>query len=138
MKNSRNLLTAVFSIAVLAAVSFTSVYSFAQDQKVPTKKELATLLKTANEPADHLRIAAYYKQEAGRQRQAAKEHADLAAIYQETHPFAAMESKHGDAFPQGASHCKKFAQLALEQAKEADALVILHENMAKETAQKQQ
>lgn len=137
MKNSRNLLTTIFSIAVLAAVSFTSVYSFAQDQKVPTRKELATLLKTAKEPADHLRIAAYYKQEAARLRQTAKEHADLAGIYQ-THPFAAMGSKQGDALPHGASHCRKLADSALAQAKEADALTALHEDMAKAAAPKQQ
>ena len=138
MKNSRNLLSIALSITVLAIVSFTSLYSFAQDQKVPTKKELATLLKTAKEPADHLRVAAYYKQEAARQRQIAKEHADLAVIYQERHPFAAMQAKHGDTSGQSASHCKKFAELALEQAKEDDALVVLHENMAKEAPQKQQ
>ena len=47
-----------------------------------------------------------------------------------------MEAKHGDAFGQGASHCKKFAELAEEQAKEADALVALHEDMAKSAEQK--
>ena len=46
--------------------------------------------------------------------------------------------KHGDAFGQGASHCEKFAQLATEQAKEAEALAVLHEDMAKEAEQKQQ
>jgi len=137
MKSSRNLLTTVFSIALLAAVSFTSVYSFAQDQKVPTKKELATLLRTAQEPADHLRIAAYYKQEAARLQQSAKDHSNLAAIYQEQHPFGAMEAKHGNSFGQGASHCRKFAELALEEAKESDALAVLHEDMAKTAAQKQ-
>ena len=137
MKNSRNLLTTVFSIAVLAAVSFTSVYSFAQDQKVPTRKELGTLLKSAKEPADHLRIAAYYRQEAATLRQSAKQHTDLAAIYQEQHPFAAMESKHGNSFGQGSTHCRKFAELALAQAKEADALTVLHEDMAKAAEQKQ-
>ncbi len=137
MKTSSNLLTTVFSIAVLAAISFTSVYSFAQDQKVPAKKGLATLLKTAKEPADHLRIAAYYRQEAVTLRQSAKQHSDLAAIYQEQRPFAAMESKHGNSFGQGSSHCRKFAELALAQAKEADALTLLHEDMAKAAAQKQ-
>src|SRR6266566_8667033 len=73
-----------------------------------------------------------------RLRQNAKKHSDLAAIYEEKHPFAVMESKLGDAFGQGARHCKKFAELAIEQAKEADALVsVLHENMAKAAEQKQ-
>ena len=62
---------------------------------------------------------------------------DLAPIYGEKHPFAATEAKHWDTFGQGARHCKKFAELAEEQAKEADALVALHEDMAKPAKQKQ-
>jgi len=138
MKNVKNI-GATAIIAVTLAVLFVNAnYSAAQDQKVPTKNELATLLKTAKEPSSHLRIAAYYTQEAARLRQAAKQHSDLAAIYGQTHPFAAMESKHGDSYGQGASHCKKFAQLSLDAAKEADALSSLHKEMANSSAQKQQ
>jgi hypothetical protein len=134
MKSTRNLTAAL--IVALVTVSFTSVYSVAQDQRVPTKKELVTLLKTANEPADHLRIAAYYDQQAERLRQSAKEHSDLALIYAKHQPFLSMEAKHGDAFPQGASHCRKWAQLIAEQASEADALAALHKGMAKAAEQK--
>jgi len=140
MKNVERILSAIVVLATLAAVSLVSVYSVAQNKKssVPTRKELVTLLKTAKEPPEHRRIAAYYRQEAARLTQSAKEHSELAAIYQQRHPFAAMESKHGDAFGQGASHCEKFAQLAKEQAKEAEALAALHEDMAKTAEQKQQ
>jgi len=134
MKNAKNLVSTVVLIATLALLSFTSAYSVAQDQKVPTKKELVTLLKTAKEPPEHRRIAAYYRQDAVRLRQSAKDHSDLAVMYRDT--FAAMNAKYGDAFGRGASHCKKFAALALEQAKEDDALVALHEDMAKTTEQK--
>ena len=140
MKHVQRTLSAVIVLVTLAASSLVSVYSVAQDKKssLPTRKELVTLLKSAKEPPEHRRIAAYYRQEAARLLQSAKEHSDLAAIYQERHPFAAMESKHGDAFGQGASHCEKFASLAKEQAKEAEALAVLHEDMAKEAEQKQQ
>jgi hypothetical protein len=140
MKNVQRILSTVAVIATLVASSLVSVYSVAQDKKssVPTRKELATLLKTAKEPPEHRRIAVHYRQEAARLTQSAKEHSELAAIYQERHPFAAMESKHGDAFGQGASHCEKFAQLAREEAKEAEALAALHEGMAKGAEQKQQ
>jgi hypothetical protein len=139
MKNVQRILSAFTVIATLAATSLVSVYAVGQANKtsVPTKNELKVLLKTATQPPQHLRIAAYYRAEAARLRQSAKEHSDLAAIYNENHPFAAMESKHGDAFGQGASHCKKFAELAEEQAREADALVVLHEDMAK-AGQKEQ
>jgi hypothetical protein len=140
MKNVQRILSTGAVLATLVASSLVSVYSVAQDKKssVPTRKELVTLLKTAKEPPEHRRIAAYYRQEAVRLTHSAKEHSELATIYQERHPFAAMESKHGDAFGQGASHCQKFADLAKEQAKEAEALAALHEDMAKEAEQKQQ
>jgi len=97
--------------------------------------ELKVLLKTAKAPADHLKIAAYYKQEAARLAQSAKEHSQLAAIYQQ-HPFnAALEAKHGSAV-EGVSHCRRWAELASEQAKEAEALAALHEGMAKAAEQK--
>lgn len=140
MKSVRRILSTVAVLATITALSLISVYSAAQDKKssVPTRKELVTLLKTAKEPPEHRRIAAYYRHEAASLTQSAKEHSELAAIYQQKHPFAAMESKHGDAFGQGASHCEKFAQLATEQAKEAEALAVLHEDMAKAAEQKQQ
>jgi hypothetical protein len=140
MKNVQRILSTGAVLATLVASSLVSVYSVAQDKKssVPTRKELVTLLKTAKEPPEHRRIAAYYRHEAASLMQSAKEHSELAAIYQQKHPFAAMESKHGDAFGQGASHCQKFADLAKEQAKEAEALAALHEDMAKEAEQKQQ
>jgi hypothetical protein len=136
MKNAKNIATTGIVIVMLAVLFLNTTYSAAQDQKVPTKKELVTLLKTAKEPPDHLRITAYYTQEAVRLQQSAKEHSELAAIYEQTHPFAAMEAKHGDAFGQGASHCRKFAQLALDDAKEADAVATLHKEMANTAGQK--
>jgi len=138
MKNVRNIVATAIVAVTLSVLFLNTTFSAAQDQKVPTKNELATLLKTAKEPSDHIRIAAYYTQEAARLRQAAKQHSDLAAIYEQTHPFAAMESKHGNSYGQGASHCRKFAQLSLDEAKEADALASLHKEMANASAQKQQ
>jgi hypothetical protein len=140
MNNVERILSTGAVLATLVALSLISVYAVAQDKKssVLTRKELVTLLKTAKEPPEHRRIAAYYRQEAARLMQSAKEHSELAAIYQQKHPFAAMESKHGDAFGQGASHCQKFAELGREQAQEAEALATLHEDMAKAAEQKQQ
>ena len=139
MKNVQRIHSTIAVLAIVVALSLVSVYSVAQDKKssVPTRKELVTLLKTAKEPPEHRRIAAYYRHEAASLVQSAKEHSELAVIYQEHHPFAAMESKHGDAFGQGASHCQKFADLAKEQAKEAEALAAIHEDMAKAAEQKQ-
>ena len=98
MKNVQRILSIFVVIATLAVTFLVSVSSVAQDQKlaVPTQKELATLLKTANEPPQHLRIAAYYRAEAARLRQSAKEHTDLVAIYDGP---VARQSKHGTPLP---------------------------------------
>src|SRR6266566_1537603 len=137
MKSTRNLVSIVALIVTLFTLSFTSVYTVAQAQKVPTKKELKTLLKTAKEPPEHLRIAAYYRQEAARLTASSKEHAELADTYAKTVPNP-MEAKHGDMAGQGTLHCKKWAELDGEEAKQAEALATLHEDMAKAAEQKQQ
>jgi len=119
-------------------LSLSSIYSVSQDQKVPTKKEFKTLLKTAKEPSEHLRIAEYYRQEAARLTASSKEHAELAKTYTKSPPYLAMEAKRGDTFGPGASHCNKWAELQTKEAKEAEALSTLHEDMAKAAEQKQQ
>jgi hypothetical protein len=88
MKRVQRILSNGVVVITLAVTSFVSVYSVAQDKKpsVPTRKELVTLLKTAKEPPEHRRIAAYYRHEAASLTQSAKEHAELAAIYQQKHP----------------------------------------------------
>lgn len=49
-----------------------------------------------------------------------------------------MEAKRGDTFGQGASQCHKWSELQAKEAKEAEALATLHEDMAKTAGQKQQ
>jgi hypothetical protein len=135
MKTARTNLS-LASIVALTLVFFTSVYpAAAQNNPTISKTELKVLLKTAKAPADHQKIAAYYRQEAARLNQSAKEHGELAAIYKQTPPNPALESKHGSSV-KGASHCNRWAELATEQAKEAEALAVLHEGMAKAAEKK--
>ena len=132
----RNLFVAALTVS-LALLSLAPAYSVAGDKKpVISKKELKVLLKTASEPADHQKIATYYRQEAARLTASSKEHAELAETYAKTVPHP-MVAKHGDMFGQGAPHCKKWAELQAEEAKEAEALATLHEDMAKAAEQKQ-
>jgi hypothetical protein len=51
-------------------------------------------------------------------------------------PFPAMGAKQDLAFGQGAQHCRRWAELFAEQAKEAEALAAMHEEMAKAAEQK--
>jgi hypothetical protein len=135
MKSTKNLVSTAVLIAALFTLSFASVYTVAQAQKAPTKKEFKTLLKTAKEPAEHRKIGEYYRHQAAKLRADAKEHAELAETYAKNPPFAAMAVKN-DAFGQGAVHCRKWAELDAEQAKEADALAQMHEDRAKAAEQK--
>ncbi|MGA7791898.1 MAG: hypothetical protein WCA19_02590 [Candidatus Acidiferrales bacterium] len=137
MKNTRISLLALLTIIALALSSFVPVAMAAKNKSALSKKELKVLLRTAKEPPEHRKIADYYRQEAQRLTADAKEHTELAEIYAKNPPFPAMEAKHGSSFGQGASHCRLWAQLDAEQAKEAEALALLHEDMAKQAEQKQ-
>jgi len=125
-----------FVLALVLASSLLSTYAGASENQVITKKEFKTLLKTAKDPVEHRKIAEYYRQEAARLTASANEHEELADVYAKNPPFAAMEAKHGAAFAQGAPHCKRWAELSAEQAKEAEALAAMHEEMAKAAEQK--
>lgn len=138
MKTARTHLSLALMFT-LTLVLFMSVYpAAAQNKRTISTKQLKVLLKTASEPADHQKIADYYRQEAARLTQDARQHADLAKLYTENPPYPGMVSKHGTDFGQGAPHCQRWAELDAEQAKEAEALATLHDNMAKAAAQKQQ
>jgi hypothetical protein len=117
MKNTKNFVSTLVLIATLAFLPLSVVYSVSQDQKVPTKKEFKTLLKTAKEPSEHLKIAEYYRQEAARLAASSKEHAELAKTYTKSPPYLAMEAKRGDTFGQGASHCNKWAEFRRKRPK---------------------
>ena len=132
MKSTKNLGSTAVLIAALFTLSFASAYTMAQAQSVPPKKEFKTLLKTAKGAFRAPEDCRVLRQEAARLTASSAEHAKLADTYAKTVPNP-MESKHGDTFGHGASHCKKWAEL---QAEEAEALAMLHENMAKDADQK--
>ena len=135
METSRINILVVLTIITLALSYFVPVAAAAKNKSV-SKKELKVLLRTAQEPPEHPKTAEYYRQEAQRLTTSAKEHAESAEIYAQNPPFPAMESKHGTSFGQDAPHSHRWAQLDSEQAKEAEALAALHEDMAKTAEQK--
>ena len=136
MKSNRiNSLVAVLSLAVIL-VSFIPQSYAAAAEKSLSKKEVKALIATAKTPAEHRRIANYYREEAARLTANANEHVAMAEEYAKNPRFAAMETKQQASFGQGASHCRRWAELYNEQAKEAEALANLHEEMAKSAEQK--
>lgn len=127
--------TLVLIVSLLSASSIPAFSSADKAKSAISKTDLKVLLKTAKTPAEHRKIAEYYRQEAARLAAVAKEHRDLAAIYEQRPPNPALEAKHGSAV-EGASHCRRWAELTDEEAKEAASLAELHEGMAKAAEQK--
>lgn len=124
-------------IVFLTLLSFAPPYSAAAE-KTPTlnKKDLKVLLKGAKTPADHLRIADYYRQKAQELTASSKQHFELAATYTKNPPFPALEAKHGIAFGQGVAHCRYWAKRDAEEATKAEAVAARHEEMAKAAEQR--
>ena len=120
-------------VTILFASSVTTRLGAAEAK--PTRlshKQLVELLKSAKEPQDHMKLAAYYKAEAQRLRQRAKEHKEMEELYANL-PAGGGSSKRP--MTSGVPHCDHWADLDLEEAKEAEALASMHEGMAKGAAQ---
>src|SRR5690349_13575501 len=82
----------VLVLAFLLALSAFSTYATAGEQTVITKKQFKTLLKTAKEPVEHRKLAAYYRQEAARLNASAKEHLEMSVVYEKSPQFPALEA----------------------------------------------
>ena len=126
-------------IAFLAIISVTlltiaSVFATAAENKPALKKkELMALPANAKTPADHRVIASYYRYETLRLSDTSKDHFERAASYKRTSTTAGGRQV---VLYQGmAKHCQRLAQLQAEQAKEAEALATLHEDIAKAAEQ---
>ena len=121
MKNLKNFVSKALLIATLFAISI-SAYPATQNADAPTKDEVTTLLKRAQTPLEHHRIAMYYSQEASQLRKKADLHRAWVNIYGKG---------------QGAAHCSNLVRAYEQAVKDADALATMHENMAKAAEQKQ-
>jgi len=127
----RTIWTVVMTAMLISIVPMRSVA--AENSEKLSMKELKVLIATAKTPAEHRRIAAYYHHQANDLKAKAKDHEEMAAIYQKQ-PLS-FEGK----FPYGTvgySHCRTFADLFAKQAKEAEALASFHEEMAKAAEKK--
>jgi len=123
------IVTAIALATLIAGVK--TVQLQAQDSKAKvtlSKKQVKDLIANAKEPGDHLKLAAYFHQEAQRLEQSGKEHQKWGAIYAKGP--AGSESKH-PGMTNGAPHCEKWGASEIEAAKEAEAMAKMHEDMAK-------
>jgi len=87
-------------------------------QTIQSEKELKSAVRTAKTSGDHLRIAAYYEDQAKQLREKAKKEEELASYYQE----------HADNYPkkyptpyQNAKHLANYYSWAADQAQQKAA-----------------
>ena len=114
----------LIGFGVVAVRPEAAVQSQSKTEKKMSSKELKQLIQNAHTPADHQRIASYYRQEAQDLRARAVEHRDLAEAY-------ANKTTYEPPKGEWLQHCRNFAASFDSAAKEADALAALHTKMAK-------
>ena len=117
------ILTAL-SLALLACIWV--VRAVAETPTSLSKKELKTLSAT---PANHERLAVYYREKAEYLRAKAQEFAAQAA-YLATQP-ATIESKQGISC-NCTSHYRYFSKLYAQEAKDAETLAAQHDKLAQD------
>jgi len=138
MNNNRYKVARRKTLAVLSLLLFSlTIVSGAVADTSPslTKKELKTLLATAKTPADHARLAAYYRDTAQHLRAQEQEYSAQAASLA-TQP-AAVEGKCTRSFlsKQGtscnsASHYSYFAKECAKKAKDAETLAAQQQQLS--------
>ena len=124
------LLVAVMSLTMLGAMS--PARGDETSSKL-TSKQLRSLIASAKTPADHQKLAAYYRDMAAEAKANAAEHERILAAYNQnpsTHPAA--KSAGGPA-----EHCRTLIRLYNDEAKEDLAMADQHDQMAKAASQTQ-
>lgn len=119
----------ILGLTLLAMAVFASFRpsSLRADDSTPTmtKQEVKELIKNAKTPEDHMKLARYYRQEAEKLREEAKDHQEMGAEY--IHRISPK-------FPTMSEHCKDVSNYVMKAAQKADELAAGHEQMAKAAA----
>lgn len=96
-----------------------------------SKQQLNTLIATANTPAEHERIAQYYRAKDVDYLAQAKEHEAMIAAYKANSNLSNDKNQASTI-----SHCEYFVTTFKALADNSDELATLHERMATEAPQK--
>lgn len=123
-------ITAVFVITVAAVLAQTSSVQQPKPEHL-SKQQLNTLIATAKTPADHQRLAQYYKAKAQDYLAQAKEHEAMLAAYKAN---SSLSTNKNQASTIG--HCEYFVKTFEALADNSEQLAALHERMAKDAPEK--
>jgi hypothetical protein len=118
------------TISILSVVSLAFVMSVTAFAKTPTidhlsKRQLNTLIAIASTPAEHQRIAEFYRYQAQDYLAQSKEHAQMAEQYK-SNPIR----NNSKAVFSTVNHCEYWAQKFSEMAAKSQELAAQHEQMA--------
>lgn len=128
--------TAVISFLVMVALIAPAVAQVEPESGPPTavshlsRKQVKRLIATASTPEDHLKLAEYFRWEAGKMKEKEQYHLEMADIYR-LHPLP-FDSKLPMPMQQ---HCKYFAEKARDAAKADEELADIHERIAQQLSQ---
>jgi hypothetical protein len=110
---------------LLAAGLVGSIWAVEPSGKL-TKSQVMSLIQTAKTPADHMKLAKYYRYEANRLEADVKEHEEMASAYDKNpmaHPIPKGQTL-GD-------HCRNLVKYYGEGVKDANEMAAMHDEMAK-------
>lgn len=113
---------------LFASLLFATAGLAVEPSKTLSKKEVRTLIEKASTPADHNKLAQYYRVQADKFEAEATEHADMAKMYRARPGVSEMKRPMS---PDTASHCETLAENLHKAATEARALSAAHAEMAK-------
>ena len=126
--NTRTLRLAVFAVATAMLTAVVSVPAGAAD-KTLSKSELKGLISSAETKAEHARIARYFEAEAAKYEAEAKDHAELAQLYQRNTPTT--PTKYPGSM-QTFNHCDALSKSLEQAAENARQMAADHRGMEKE------
>lgn len=129
MKRKPLFLVTVFMITA-AALAQTPSAAQAKPEYL-SKQQRNTLIASAKTPAEHERLAQYYRAQASDYLAEAKDHESMVAAYKAN---SSLSNEKNRASTIG--HCDYFVKTFKELAVKSQELATLHEQMAKDTEQK--
>lgn len=129
MKHKLLALVAVFMITT-AVLAQTPIVPQAKPQHL-SKQQLSTLIASAKTPAEHERLAQYYRAQASDYLAEAKDHESMVAAYKAN---SSLSNEKNRASTIG--HCEYFVKTFKELAVKSQELAALHEQMAKDAEQR--
>ena len=129
MKHKLFALIAMFMIATAALAQNPSATQAKPEHL--SKQQLHTLIASAKTPAEHERLAQYYRAQASDYLAEAKDHESMVAAYKANSSLSNEKIRASTI-----GHCEYFVKTFKELAVKAQELATLHEQMAKDVEQK--